>query len=224
MGNNNGIVILDVDDTLIKGQSQQLFIEYLLRKGLISYLSYIRIMAWFILYKLGFVSDPKKIAEYSFRLFKGKSKENIEKISEDFFQEVLSKKFYPEALKIIKEHKNNGRRIILLSNAIEIIIKKISDRLDIPDYVCTKLEMTGEIYTGKISGEITYGQNKVRKIKNYLSEKNIQLEQAESWGYGDHSSDIFVLELVKYPFAVNPDKKLKKTANKRNWRILEFKK
>ncbi|OGD67940.1 hypothetical protein A3I18_01580 [Candidatus Campbellbacteria bacterium RIFCSPLOWO2_02_FULL_35_11] len=224
MGNNNGIVIFDVDDTLIRGQSQQLFIKYLLKRGLISYFVYIKIITWFILYKLGFVSDPKKIAEYSFKLFKGKSKEEIEKLSKDFFQKILSKEFYEETLDIIKEHKNKGHKIILLSNAIEIIVGKISEHLNIPDYICTKLEVVNEIYTGKISGEITYGQNKVEKIKNYLSENNIKLEEAESWGYGDHSSDIFVLELVKYPFAVNPDKKLRKVALERNWKILKFKK
>jgi HAD superfamily hydrolase (TIGR01490 family) len=224
MGNNNGIVIFDVDDTLIRGQSQQLFIKYLLKKGFISYFAYIKIMAWFVLYKFGFVSDPKKIAEYSFKLFKGKSKEEIEKLSKDFFQEILSKEFYKEALDIIKEHRNKGHKIILLSNAIEIIVRKISERLNIPDYICTKLETVNEIYTGKIFGEVTYGQNKVGKIKNYLSENNIKLEETESWGYGDHSSDIFVLELVKYPFAINPDRKLRKVASERNWGILKFKK
>ncbi|OGD66772.1 hypothetical protein A2442_01455 [Candidatus Campbellbacteria bacterium RIFOXYC2_FULL_35_25] len=224
MGINNGIVILDVDDTLIKTQSQQLFIKYLLKKGLLSYLKYFKIMIWFIFYKLGFVSDPQKIAEYSFELFKDKNVSDIEKISKDFFDNNLSKYFYEEALNLLKEHKEKGRRIILLSNAIEIIIKEVANHLTINDYICTKLETKDGFFTGKISGNVTYGKNKVKKMLDFLQEKGISLEDQESWGYGDHFSDIFVLELVKYPFIVNPSTKLKKEAKKRGWQILEFKK
>ncbi|MDD2935642.1 MAG: hypothetical protein PHX25_04205, partial [Candidatus Pacebacteria bacterium] len=68
MGNNNGTVIFDVDDTLIKGQSQKIFIDYLFKKKMISFFVYLKILIWFSLYKIGLGSNPKSVAEDSFKL------------------------------------------------------------------------------------------------------------------------------------------------------------
>ncbi|AKM84296.1 TPA: hypothetical protein DCZ46_03045 [Candidatus Campbellbacteria bacterium] len=224
MGNNNGIVIFDVDDTLIKGQSQKIFIDYLFRKKMISLFVYLKIIIWFLLYKIGLVSNPKSIAKYSFKLFKGKTEQEIKNISKSFFEESLKNYFYQDALRILDDHKKNNRKIILLSNAIEIIIKEIAEYVEVENYICTKLEIKDGLYTGKIDGDTTFGKNKVKKLEDFLKGKNLSLQNQENWGYGDHPSDIFVLKLVKYPFIINPDKKMQNIANKNKWSILIFNK
>ena len=224
MGNNNEIVIFDVDDTLIKGQSQKIFIDYLFKKKMISLFVYLKILVWFLFYKIGMVSNPKSIAEYSFKLFRGKTEQEIKNISKSFFDDCLIKYFYQDALNILNENKKNNGKIILLSNAIEIIIKEIAEYIEIADYICTKLEIKDGLYTGKIDGNTTFGENKVKKLENFLKENNLSLEKQQSWGYGDHLSDIFVLKLVKYPSVVNPSRKLEKVAKENKWRILNFNK
>ncbi|MDD2935461.1 MAG: HAD-IB family hydrolase, partial [Candidatus Pacebacteria bacterium] len=176
------------------------------------------------LYKIGLVSNPKSVAEYSFKVFRGKTKQDIKNLSKSFFDEVLINYFYKDALNIIIEHKKNNRKIILLSNAIENIIKEVSEYLNVEDYICTKLEIENGVYTGKIDGHTTFGENKVKKLETFLAENNLSLQNQESWGYGDHLSDIFVLKLVKYPFVINPNKKMRKIANKNKWSILIFNK
>jgi len=82
----NELVIFDLDNTLIKKQSQALLLAYVLKKRLISPFFYFIIMTWFIFYKLGLVKNPRKIMEYSFSFLKGKRVISFRKIIDDFFR------------------------------------------------------------------------------------------------------------------------------------------
>jgi HAD superfamily hydrolase (TIGR01490 family) len=145
----------------------------------------------------------------------------VSAIVEDFFQQILVHKFYPEAIKLIKDHQSNGRLVILVSNSPEVVVKKIATHLGIEQYLSTRLELINQLYTGKILGEIMYGKQKVISVNSYIQSRNLSLES--SWGYGDHDSDIPVLQEVSHPFAVNPTSSLKKIALKNKWPILTFK-
>jgi len=60
------LAIFDLDNTLLKEQSQAALLNYAFKKRLISLFFYIKVMSWFIAYKLGLAKNPKKIMEYSF--------------------------------------------------------------------------------------------------------------------------------------------------------------
>ena len=215
-------IILDVDGTILKGQSQKYFIEYLYKKKLISIFIFIKIMSWFFLYKLNLLDNPQIILEYALsKTVKDKDKAYVKEITHNFFISKLKKKIFKDALTLIQENKENGVIIILTSNTLDIILKEIASYLNINFFIGTTLEIKDNIYTGKIKGKINYGKNKVTLLKKFLKKEKISL--SSSCGYGDHLSDIFMLNLVKYPFVINPNKKMKKEAEKRNWKILNFK-
>ena len=215
------LIIFDVDDTIINGQSQKLFLSYLYEKGYISTFFYIRLISWFILYKMGLIKDPRPAMEYAFSFARGKSEVQISTITNDFFESVLKNKIYKESIKIIEEHKKNNRRVILVSNAVGVLIEPLSKYLEISDYISTKLEIVDGLYTGRISGDIIYGKLKDEAIQNYVKVNRISLNN--SWEYTDHHSDISSLSLVTHPYAVNPTGELKKFAIIKKWPIIYFK-
>lgn len=214
------LVILDLDNVIIKGQSQKLLLNYLFKKGLIGSFYYLKITLWFVLYKIGLVKSPVKVMEYAFGFLKDKNMEEIDKIADDFFGNVLKNFIYKKMVEIIKNHKDNNRELLLVSNAIDIIVKKVAQFLNIENYISTQLEVIGGKYTGRIIGDIVYGKHKVDYIKDFVKKNNLTLEN--SWAYGDHISDMEFLEISTHPNAINPDKLLLIEAQKRNWPILNF--
>jgi len=126
-----------------------------------------------------------------------------------------------DVLKLINIHKAQDRKILIISNAIEYIPKKIGEFLNTDYYMGTKLEIENNKFTGKIDGDIIYGKNKVFAIKKFIKENNLSLKN--SWGYSDHHSDLPFLEIVDFPIVVNPNKKLLKKAQEQKWPILKFK-
>lgn len=216
------LVILDLDGVIISGQSQQALLNFLFKKGFISPFFYFKVCLWFILYKLGLVKNPQKIMEYAFGFLKGKSIDEVDKITDEFFNNVLQKFIFPEMTGIIKEHYERGRELIIISNSVDIIVKRVANFLGIKNYIGTKLEIIDKRFTGKIFGKIVYAENKVNLLKEFIQNNNLNLEN--SFAYTDHISDLTLLEVVSHAYAVNPDKKLLFEAKKRNWQILNFKK
>lgn len=215
------LVIMDIDNTLIKGQSQHILLNYLYRRRIIGVCYFVRIYFWFILYKLGLVKNPKNILGYAVRFLRVKKVSDVEHLIKEFMDTVLRGFFFTEALEIIKLHKKAGRKIILVSNAIDVLVKNIADFVGADDYIASKLEIKDNVYTGEVIGSLVYGEKKCDFVRQYLNtHKNLSF--ADSWGYADHKTDEKFLSAVKYPYAVNPDNGLKKVAVSRKWPILQF--
>jgi len=218
----NELVILDLDGVILREQSQLIFLKYLSKNKIIGLFFYFKIYFWFILYKLGLVKNPKKIMDFAFSFLKGKKVEDVEKIVEIFFTEKLREFIFPEITDIIKEHKARGMELLIISNAIDVIVGRVAEFLGIKNYICTQLEKTNGIFTGKILGNIVYGKNKVILAKEFILKNNLNL--SNSYTYTDHISDLDLLLMVSNPNAVNPDRFLLSEAKKRNWPVLIFKK
>jgi len=214
------LIIFDIDGTIVKGQSQRLFLKYLMSAGMITRIFYIKLMTWFVLYKIGLATNPNKPMEYAFSFLKGKSVGEIASLAHDFFEKKLKSYIYPEALNIIAEHRQAGRTIILVSNAADIIVKEIARHLGVSEYLCTILETDSGLYTGKVYGSM-YGGQKADAITEFSSKRGFELKNA--WAYGDHISDSRLLSIVGHPVAVNPSPKLELMARGKDWRITKFK-
>ena len=216
------LAIFDLDGVIINGQSQQIFLNYIFKKKLFGLFFYFKLYLWFIFYRLGLVKNPKKMMDFAFSFLKDRKEEEFIKIAENFFNEVLHKFIFSEIIDIINKHKANNRELLIISNSEEIFIKPIAEFLGIKNYIGTKLEVVNGKFTGKISGNIVYGKNKVNYLKEFIQKNNLNL--SNSYAYADHISDLDLLMASSAPCAVNSDRELLREAKKRNWKILKFKK
>ena len=77
-------------------------------------------------------------------------------------------------------------------------------------------------YTGHVEGEVVEGSVKpiaaARWSDEHLGEGNWTL----AYAYGDHKSDVPLLEMAEEPFAVTPKKKLSPVAKRKGWTIVEW--
>ena len=216
----NELVIFDLDNTIIKGQSQKLFLGYIFKKRLITRFFYVKLMLWFVLYKLGLINNPKKVMEYSFRFLKDKDVDEFKRIINDFFEQELKHYIFEDMLEIIEEHKSKKRKTLIISNAISFIPQRVADFLGIDYSIGTELEQKNNKFTGKIKGDIIYSKKKVVAIDYFIRKNKISLNN--SYGYSDHHSDLPFLQIVDNPIVVNPDSKLEEKAKKEGWPILVF--
>lgn len=217
----NELVIVDIDNTLVKGQSQNILLDYLYRRKIIGVFYFVKIYLWFILYRFGLVKNPKPILEYAVRFLKDKDVVSVERIIKKFVDTTLRHFFFAEALEIIRIHKKAGRKIILVSNAVDVLVKEISDLVAANDYIASALEIKDNVHTGKIVGQLVYGDRKLAVVKSY-AEKHGEFSFKNMWVYADHYSDEKLLSAVGHPYAVNPDSGLKKIAIAKKWPILIF--
>lgn len=214
----NNIIVIDIDGTLVRGQSQKYFIAFLKQKGIVSHWAYIRIMVWFILYKLHLAQNSAKILAFALKKFKGKTVSSVSKTMEEFINKIINPLYFKNSRKLIETLQNQGYRVILLSSAVEIIVQAIAKDLNVDEYICTKVETESGVYTGEVEGTQVYGEQKKVYLENFLSKINTSFEQVTV--IADHYSDIPLLKSAKNALVANPDRKMFTWAQKNNLPVI----
>lgn len=217
---SNTLVLFDIDDTIVNGQSQKFLILYLRKKRIISFAYFISIYAWFILYKLSVIHNPLRVLEYALKFLEGKSEEQVAQIMHDFVETVLTKKMYSEAITCIRGHQEKNHTVVLVSNAIEPLVNQVALYLAVHHHLATTLEVKGGKFTGLLERGPVYGGEKVERAKSFMSNSNLLFD--EIYAYADHHSDVPLLEFSTHPYATNPTPKLYKIAKQNSWSIVEF--
>ena len=214
------LVFFDLDETLIREQSQKLLVSYLFKKHKINFLFLIYIYLWFLFYKLHLIKDVIKIRKRAFLICKRWRVEDTNVLLRDFVNTIILPNIYNEALREINNHKKNNAIIVLLSSSLLPLVEIIKESLNLDYVIATSLEVSGDIYTGKIEKNVIYGREKTVAAKKFIENHNFTLNN--SYAYTDHFSDLDLLKLVDHPIIVNPDKKLFKVAIINNWPVINF--
>ena len=74
--------------------------------------------------------------------------------------------------------------------------------------------------TGKPAGLVCVSHNK--KWLTLKLAQELELDLAKSYAYGNHHSDLPLLETVGNPHAVQPNRILERTARQKSWPILGY--
>lgn len=216
----NRVVFFDVDNVLIRGQTQELVVKFLFKKKKINLFLLIKLCVWFFLYKFNIIHDVVRIRKKALRILAGWDVLEGKLFFEEFFQKEIKPRVFSESVAIIQQHIREGREIILVSASLDEIVGRLRDFLGLKYEISVNLEKINGKYTGKSIGIIPYGVNKVKVIEYLIKNNGLTLEG--SYAYADHFSDLDLLEIVTYPAVVNPDRNLRKIAVSREWRVYDF--
>jgi HAD superfamily hydrolase (TIGR01490 family) len=210
-------VFFDLDRTIIRSNSGKTLIWYALKKGLMSKVNLVKGISLSILFKLNLRNHIKIIGTIT-NWLKGVPESTINELSAEIFRNNLFDSINPEIETEITSHRKNNAGCVILSASILPICQTIADYLMFDDIICSNLEVDNGIFTGRPSGKFCFGEEKVVRLLEYCKLNSIDLES--SWYYGDSISDLPVLSIVGNPICVNPDRKLKRVADKRGWQII----
>lgn len=211
------LVIFDLDNTIVKGQSQLYLLFFARKKRLINLIDFLVTLLWFGLYKINFVKDPQIIVNYVYKkVLTGRTVDEMNVAFADFFSSILKFKISNTISNAIKDHQQNNDQVVIMSNAISPIVRGVAGYLHVSKFICTNLEIVSGKYTGHVVGEIVYGQRKADLAREIFGEELLSLATF----YSDHNSDIPLFDLVKIQKVVNPDKILLDVAKGKNWQII----
>ena len=90
----------------------------------------------------------------------------------------------------------------------------IARELQADHLIATELEEIDGTYTGKVL-HFNKGQAKVDKLMELVERGGCDLSR--SYAYTDSHTDLPLLEAVGHPYAINPDRQLRKIARERDW-------
>jgi HAD superfamily hydrolase (TIGR01490 family) len=219
MNKTDSLVCFDLDRTLISSISGKALVATAWHKGMIRFSDLIRAGSLYIQYKIK-LRDPLVTISLMSGWLKGKSESELYELCRLTFNEILLPSLYHEAAEEIRIHKSSGRKILILSSTIDNIGKLLSDSMELDGYLCSSMESAGGYLTGRPSGQLCFGDEKLKRLTGYCRVNGLQLQDV--WFYSDSISDLPVLSSVGNPVCVNPDRQLKKEALARGWKILHW--
>ena len=140
-----------------------------------------------------------------------------------FMNEVIEPQIRPAALDLIKHHKEQGDRLMIVTATNEWVTRPIADYFGIEDLIAVELERDdqGQI-TGEISGIPSLGKGKLKRLQQWMQNQGLYAQDVETTFYSDSINDVPLLSWVNHPIATNPDDRLRAIALDRGWPILEL--
>ena len=140
-----------------------------------------------------------------------------------FMQEVIAPAIRPQALELLRQHQQAGDHVLIITATNEFVTRPIAQALGVAELLATELERdTQGWFTGNVAGEPNMREGKVRRMEQWLAQRQWGWGDVHSTFYSDSTNDIPLLEKVDTPVATNPDERLRALAAQRGWRILEL--
>jgi HAD superfamily hydrolase (TIGR01490 family) len=213
----NPVAVFDLDSTLIEGDCELLWCEFMGHKGMVD-ASFLKTVEFYCVEyeegRLDYVEFEKFILGPLTSLSSTAGQALV-----DEFLLGLQKLIRPYMLQIVEEHRTHGDVLLLATASNSILAQPVARLLGIPNLVCTWMKMVDGVPTGELAGGAPFREGKADQVKVWISENPVTL--AESWGYSDSHNDLPILNLVAHPVAVTPDKVLRHYAQQNGWPIIE---
>ncbi len=210
----------DLDRTLIGVNSAFQYARYERRRGRLSLLQYLRASVWMGLYHLSLVDMERAFAE-AVRQYRGAHVDELRQITADFFHEHVIPSFQPGAETVLAHHREQGRPLVLLTASSPYMSELAAETWDLDDWLCNQFPTDEDgCLHGTFERPMCYGAGKVHRARRWAKKHGIDLD--ESYFYTDSFSDLPMLEKVNNPRVVNPDPRLKRTAERRGWQVEDW--
>ena len=214
------LAIFDLDNTLIGGDSDFLWGEFLGEEGVVDANAYRKKNEYFYQqYDLGAL-DIYAWLEFCLEPLSRYSMKELQEFHHRFMIQKIEPIMLDKAQNCINQHKERGDTVLVMTASNSFVTAPIVKKYGINQLLATEPEIKAGRYTGGVSGIPCFQSGKVDKLMPWL-QKNEETLTGSTF-YSDSHNDLPLLELVDNPVAVNADKILTKIAQKKGWDILNW--
>ena len=214
------LAIFDLDNTLLNGDSDHAWGEFLVTQGYVDGAYYeTRNDQFYQDYKNGTL-DINEYLEFALAPLTEHSMYELALMHQRFMLDAINPMLQDKAASLLDEHRQQGHFLLIITATNSFVTHPIATLLGVDDILATDPEIIGGIYTGKIAGTPCFQEGKVARLNQWLTENQYSLDG--SYFYSDSINDLPLLEVVEKPIAVDADEKLTAIASQRDWPLISL--
>ncbi len=206
----------DMDRTLLDVSSGRIYMQSLIREGEVSLWGRAQMVGWAFLYVLGRLDMNRMLVSFLERYHMNEPVDELWERTQQWFRQELRPHVVHLGQARVETHRRLGHIPVLITASSEFAARSVGEYLQMA-YIGTYLEVKEGRLTGRTIPPFCYGEGKVYWAEHYADAHGVDLDK--SWFYSDSISDLPLLERVGHPVAVNPDRKLRAIARRREWPI-----
>ena len=214
------LAIFDLDNTLIAGDSDCLWGEFLSEHSYVDSETYQTGHKKFYQNYLEGNLDIKAFLEFQLKVLGENDRKDLEIWRSNYMEEKIKPTLLGKAIELVDEHRQKGHELLIITATNRFLTEPISEQFGVKNLIACEPEMVNGQYTGRYVGIPSYAEGKVARYKEWLSKQDDKLE--ESWFYSDSHNDIPLLREVDHAIAVDPDESLQIEATKSGWKVISL--
>ena len=214
----------DVDGTILRLRSMLTFQEFYYRHRVkpapLGTLNALRCRLWWS-YNILMERDRHVVNREYYESFRKRRQAEVREFARRWYEHEKKSRaelFVSNTVKAIDKHRENGVEIVLVSGSFVEILEPLANELGAHHCLATNLEVKEGRYTGRILPPQMIGDGKAKAIRAFLADT--RAPAMDCFAYGDHHTDIPMLEAVGKPVAIAGDARLTEHALSRGWEIL----
>ena len=217
------LALFDLDNTLLTGDTDVLWIEYLSARGKVDTDTFARANADMERrYKAG-LATAEEFCGFYVSTLGGKSPQEWAVQRDEFFREWIHPRIPQSARNLVDNHRQCGDVLLLTTATNRFLTEPAARDLGIEHLLATEVEKANGVFTGKTHGVLNMREGKVTRLAQWLHERDWPASLiGEAIFYSDSINDLPLLESVARPIAVDPDPNLTVQAKSSGWEILHL--
>ena len=216
-----GAAFFDLDRTLLRGASGEVFSEAMRSAGLVSRTIPGERFLFSLFNTVGETLPSMALARQAVGFARGRSQTSV-LAAADGAADRLVAMVQPFAHGVFEQHRAEGRPLVLATTTPYDLVKPFADRLGLDDVIATRYGVAadGDTYDGALDGPFVWSAGKLEAVRTWAKEHGVDLRQ--SWFYSDSIYDTPLLAAVGHPVVVNPDPRMVFMAAARRWPTLNL--
>lgn len=217
------LVLFDLDHTLLAGDSDVLWCEFLIARGILDRENFAARNATMDRdYRAGTVS-ARAFSEFYVSTLAGRSAAGWQPEREAFLREAIVPRLSRAARNLVRERQHDSALVVLTTATNRCITELTAVELGIEHLIATECELDAAgRFTGRPTGTLNMREGKVERLHAWLAGRGQRLADFESWAYSDSTNDLPLLGAVDKAHAVHPDARLATIARDQGWPVLHL--
>lgn len=216
------LALFDLDHTLLSGDSDVLWCDYLMDAGLLDRASFAQRNAQMEAdYKAGTV-DAAAFANFYVSTLAGRTLSELEPVRHDFLKREVLPRVPQMARDLVDAHRDAGDLVVMTTATNHYITELTAADFGIEHLIATEVETDGGRFTGRTRGAPNMREGKVTRLTAWLAARGRTLDDYDSVAYSDSANDLPLLRAVNRAVAVDPDPRLEAVARESGWAILRL--
>ena len=214
------LALFDLDNTLIAGDSDHLWGDFLVAQGRVDGREHKALNAHFYeLYKKGELDIDEYLA-FALGPMAGMTPETLAPLQRQFLRDHIEPILLDAAFDLLQKHRVQGDTLVIITATNTLVTQPIASRLGVEHLIGCEAEIIDGRYTGKPTGLPSFAEGKVSRIQAWCEANNHSMDNAVF--YSDSHNDLPLLRVVDRPVAVDPDDRLREEASNHGWDIISL--
>ncbi len=217
------LALFDLDNTLLTGDSDFEWAQFLIEQGVIDRELYeAKNQQFYEQYKAGTL-NIEEFLDFQLKPLSRHSRKVLDGWHAEFMQSKVRVMIGRPAQELVAGHRAAGDVCAVITATNSFVTAPIARAFGVENLIATEPEQTDGEFTGGVAGVPCFREGKITRLEGWMAEHGWNWGSfSESTFYSDSLNDLPLLSKVKHPVAVDPDTTLRAHAERHGWRIMSL--